>query len=88
MTIGICLISNQIFSYNFLVFTEGDRTDRTAEPQEEDEEGKKEEDDWKPYIPETPNAALFVVYTSPDTFWLSMVSLINHSLSSKYPHLG
>lgn len=37
---------------------------------------KKEEDDWKPYIPEVPNAALFAVYTSPDTFWLSMVCLI------------
>ena len=40
---------------------------------EEEEETKKEEDDWKPYIPEIPNAALFAVYTSPDTFWLSMV---------------
>ncbi|CAF3878718.1 unnamed protein product [Adineta steineri] len=54
------------------VNTEGDKADKTIEPEEEDEEGKKEEDDWKPYIPETPSAALFAVYTSPDTFWLSM----------------
>ncbi|UJR37290.1 hypothetical protein I4U23_029999 [Adineta vaga] len=48
---------------------EGEKTDRPTEPEEEQQ---PEEDDWKPYIPETPNAALFAVYTSPDTFWLSM----------------
>ncbi len=53
---------------NFILFLEGERP---AEQQQEEEE-KKEEDDWKPYIPEIPSAALFAVYTSPDTFWLSM----------------
>lgn len=46
--------------------------------EEEDDEEKKEEDEWKPYIPETPSAALFAVYTSPDTFWLSMVNRLSY----------
>ncbi|CAF4618885.1 unnamed protein product [Rotaria sp. Silwood1] len=41
-------------------------------PTEQEEEEEQKEDDWKPYIPEIPSAALFAVYTSPDTFWLSM----------------
>ncbi|CAF1167075.1 unnamed protein product, partial [Adineta ricciae] len=48
---------------------EGEKTDKAAEPEEEEQ---PQEDDWKPYIPEKPSAALFAVYTSPDTFWLSM----------------
>ncbi|CAF5035285.1 unnamed protein product, partial [Rotaria socialis] len=50
----------------FCFFAEGEK------PAEQEEEEEKKEDDWKPYIPEKPSAALFAVYTSPDTFWLSM----------------
>ena len=53
--------------------SEAGRPDAAAAAGEEEEETKKEEDDWKAYIPEVPSAALFAVYTSPDTFWLSMV---------------
>lgn len=52
--------------------------DEKPAEQPEEEEEKKEEDDWKPYIPEVPSAALFAVYTSPDTFWLSMVNYLPH----------
>lgn len=45
---------------------------------DDEEETKEKEDDWKPYIPEVPNAALFAVYTSPDTFWVSMVRRFDH----------
>ncbi|CAM4893268.1 unnamed protein product [Rotaria socialis] len=50
-----------------------EKKDKEGEkPAEQEEEEEKKEDDWKPYIPEKPSAALFAVYTSPDTFWLSM----------------
>ena len=46
---------------------------KVEEPEEpEPEEPEKEEDDWKPYIPETPSKICWAVYSSPDTFWLSM----------------
>lgn len=73
----ISLISIHLSSY----FVEGEK-----QPEPEEEEEKKEEDDWKPYIPETPSAALFAVYTSPDTFWLSMVCLISFSCLSFSPN--
>jgi hypothetical protein len=57
-------------------------------PNEPEEEEKKEEDDWKPYIPEVPCAALFAVYTSPDTFWLSMVCFLIYLFDSIFHHLG
>ncbi len=67
---------------NFISFIEGERP---AEPEEEE---KREEDDWKPYIPEIPCAALFAVYTSPDTFWLSMVCFIIDFLYFIFNNLG
>lgn len=60
--------------------------EKAVEPEEEEE--KQEEDDWKPYIPETPNAALFAVYTSPDTFWLSMVSFVFFIIFSRIYRIG
>ena len=67
------------------LLTGGDRPERPAEGEEEE---KKEEDDWKPYIPETPSATLFAVYTSPDTFWLSMVNVLIDFLPSTFLNLG
>jgi len=71
------LLDNQS---NIILFIEDERPVQ----QQEEEEGKTEEDDWKPYIPETPSAALFAVYTSPDTFWLSMVNIFNEIFSLKF----
>ena len=39
---------------------------------EDDEEVKPKEDEWKPFIPETPSKICWAYYSSPDTFWLSM----------------
>ncbi|CAF1609067.1 unnamed protein product, partial [Didymodactylos carnosus] len=51
---------------------EGKEGTTTTGTTEEEEEEQKQEDEWKPYIPEIPSQALFGIYTSPDTFWLSM----------------
>ncbi|CAF0711556.1 unnamed protein product [Brachionus calyciflorus] len=40
--------------------------------EENDESKKPKEDEWKPYIPETPSKICWALYSSPDTFWLSM----------------
>ena len=40
--------------------------------EEEKPEEQKKEDEWKPYIPETPSKIFWASYSSPDSFWLSM----------------
>ena len=45
---------------------------KVEEPEEPEPEEPEKEDDWKPYIPETPSKICWAVYSSPDTFWLSM----------------
>lgn len=39
---------------------------------EENNESKPKEDEWKPYIPETASKICWALYSSQDTFWLSM----------------
>lgn len=52
---------------------EGDE-EKPAEPEIEEEEVRQEseEDKWKPYYPETPSKICWALYSSPDTFWVSM----------------
>ena len=49
---------------------EGKKKEEQVE--EEEAEAQPKEEEWKPYIPETPSKICWAVYSSPDTFWLSM----------------
>lgn len=40
--------------------------------EEDNEDTKPKEDEWKPFIPETPSKICWALYSSADTFWLSM----------------
>ena len=54
---------------------EGDEVEKKTEAPEEEEPAESqesEEDKWKPYIPETPSRICWAIYSSTDTFWLSM----------------
>ncbi len=51
----------------------GEGADEVKEETFDEEEKKKEVvDDWKPFIPEVASKVCWAVYSSPDTFWLSM----------------
>lgn len=39
---------------------------------EENEEQAPKQDDWKPFIPDVPSKICWALYSSKDTFWLSM----------------
>ena len=45
---------------------------RDGEEKMVNSEQVKKEDEWKPYIPETPSSICWSTYSSIDTFWLSM----------------
>ena len=49
---------------------EGKKKEETEEQEEAEAQPKEEE--WKPFIPETPSKICWAVYSSPDTVWLSM----------------
>ena len=64
---------------------EGEGSGGSGEGSNEEQGAKKEEpapeeappaaapeDEWKPYIPEVPSKIHWAVYSSPNTFWLSM----------------
>lgn len=48
------------------------KEEKKKEAEEPAPEEKPKEDEWKPYIPEIPSKICWAVYSSPDTFWLSM----------------
>ena len=49
-----------------------DEEKKTKEEESEEEEVKPKEEEWKPFIPETPSKICWAYYSSPETFWLSM----------------
>ena len=55
--------------------TEGESKKEAGGGEQEGEEeaaAKPAEDEWQPYFPEVPSRIHWAVYSSPDTFWLSM----------------
>lgn len=50
----------------------GKKEGAEKEATEEEAAAKPAEDEWKPFIPEVPSQIHWALYSSPDTFWLSM----------------
>lgn len=50
---------------------EEDKPEEVIEEETEPLPGQ-EEDKWKPYYPETPSKVSWAIYSSPDSFWVSM----------------
>ena len=49
-----------------------DEEKKNKDENEEEEAAKPKEEEWKPFIPETPSKICWAYYSSPETFWLSM----------------
>jgi hypothetical protein len=46
--------------------------DPLSDDKNEENLEKAKEEEWKPYIPPTPSSICWALYSSEDTFWLSM----------------